>query len=314
MLTIHLHIGRGKTGTTTIQRWLAANREGLLRHDADYLLADDRGRGCGHQQFAKSFIANPPGFMVPAKRPEDVRREIFDELCETRASHAIISSENFPLADVSEVAGFFRNLPVDHRVKIVFFARSQDELAESEYNQMVKLKRVTESFSSYVENSLDGCHFDSEMAFWERHFGRENLVCRIYDAGRKDVVAPFLAAISDDLADFSGAEVPANSGAANIAIGMKALSAIRLLNEIELVDRQTVYQRIIDGFAGVDLPALFLDSEAAARLRSRFAESNRSFTERYLGRAFADFGGRRRSDEERDTVMAQLIALGLPSN
>lgn len=312
MLTIHLHIGRGKTGTTTIQRWLAANRDALLRDDVDYLMADDRGRGCGHQQFAKSFIANRPDFMVPAQHPAQVRDEILDAIRNTPAGQVVLSSENFPLADVAEVAAFFRKLPMAHRVHIIFFARSQDELAESEYNQMVKLKRVTEPFASYAENSLEGCHFDRELVPWERYFGRENITCHIYDAGRDDVVAQFLSAVSPDLAPLAATGNRENEKAFNTAVGFKALCVMRLLNGIEIADRRAIYDAILKGFAGSDQPVLFLDAEAAGRFRGRFAESNRAFTSRYLGRSFEDLGGRRYADNERDTLIAEIRSLGMP--
>jgi len=73
--TLYLHIGRGKTGTTAQPAYLGRNRDALLAAGIDYLLAGDRGRGVGHQEFAKSFITDPPGTMIPARDPAGIRAE-----------------------------------------------------------------------------------------------------------------------------------------------------------------------------------------------------------------------------------------------
>jgi hypothetical protein len=307
MKTIHLHIGRGKTGTTAIQRWLAANRDAVLAHGFDYLLAGDNGKGSGHQQFAKSFITKPPVYMLPAKDPEAAQRSVHDGISRSEAENIIISSENFPLADAASVAAFFRDLPEPFRVKIIFFARSQDELAESEYNQMVKLKNVTESFSEYADNILSGCHYDTELAPWERQFGHENILCRIHNARSKGAITGFLNCLSEELVPLAST----HTDQSNPSVGSKALAAMRQLNEVELSDRQRRYQNIAAKFAEKDLPALFMNSSEARLFRHKFAESNRTFSSRYLEEAVSDLGGRRYTDDERDAIVAELRAEGL---
>jgi len=118
--TIYLHIGRGKTGTTTIQKYLATNRTHLLNAGVHYILADDGGRGDGHQDFAKSFITNKPDYMVPATEPEKIRAQIHDEIIQSQSDSIVISSENFPLANTKEVKEYFSSLPGTFTIKIIF--------------------------------------------------------------------------------------------------------------------------------------------------------------------------------------------------
>lgn len=309
MKNIYLHIGRGKTGTTLIQNYLGVQRDLLAGHGVHYVHADDAGRGVGHQQFAKSFIAAPPAYMIPAVDPEEMRENVREEIAKSDARAFILSSENFPLADIDAVRNFFRSLGDGICVKIVFFARSQDEVAESEYNQMVKLKRETRPFSAYCDEALDDCDYMQTAFAWERAFGREHIICRIYDAGSRDVVGQFLDTIPELTCVERRAIAPEQSrGAANASIGMKALVAARLLNGIEIPDRKRLYGQMFEEFARDDLPALLLDSADAARFRARFAESNRAFTARYFGYESEDLGGRRHDDEERDRIRSQIAS------
>ena len=65
MTEVYLHVGWGKTGTTSIQVYLARRKMDLLNAGVHYLGADGRGQSKGHQTFAKSFIIKLPHYMVP---------------------------------------------------------------------------------------------------------------------------------------------------------------------------------------------------------------------------------------------------------
>lgn len=310
MKTVYLHIGRGKTGTTSLQGYLARRRAALAAAGVHYLHADDAGRGCGHQQFAKSFIAAPPGYMIPAIDPERIRREVAAEIRDTPATAFLISSENFPLADPDALAAWFAAEAQVTDIRIIFFVRSQDELLESEYNQMVKLKRESRPLMAYAEQAFEGVDYFAECERWAAVFGRRNLLCRIYDGGRRDVVARFLSCLPLG-ADFDPEEPGAPRDAENRALGARALSALRLLNMVEIADRPPLYRRLASAFEAADLPAVLLGAEEARTFRARFADSNARFSERYLGQRLEDLGGRRYGDAERDRLHARLRELAL---
>lgn len=310
MRTIYLHIGRGKTGTTLIQRHLSRVRAALREQGVHYVLAGESG--AGHQELAKSFIVAPPAVMIPAADPAATRSATLAEIAASDARTFLISSENFPLADVAAVAGFFGSLPGETTLRIILFARSQDELAESEYNQMVKLKRETRRFEDYATGALEGSDFFEEAMRWERALGEGCMTCRIYDGARRDVIDDFIGCIPELRPDLLPAAGGDDSGDyANASIGIKALVAARILNEVELASRPPLYRELFAGLAGRDLPALLFDSRQARAFRERFAESNRAFTARYLDGARDDLGGRRYSDEERDAIRAEIEALKL---
>jgi hypothetical protein len=307
MPTLYLHIGRGKTGTTLIQQYLADKRIELLNMGVHYLGAAGGARGRGHQEFAKSFVTSAPGFMIPAATPEKTRRAVADELCNLGSEIALMSSENFAIADIAALADFLRDLPVQFDIKIIFFARSQDELAESEYNQIVKLKRLTVSLDEYANSHIEGCDFYQTAQDWAAHFGRENIICRVFD-GQKNVVPLFLgcipAIVPARLSDFTP-----KADAANASIGIQALWMARILNGIEINKRGALYDMIFEHMSGADLPALFFNSAQARAYRGRFAKSNLAFSTHYLGHPSEDLGGRRYSDEKRDRIIAEINRL-----
>lgn len=307
MKTLYLHIGRGKTGTTAIQGYLSARRQELLAAGVDYLRPEGTGPAGGHQAFAKSFIARLPDYMEPP--PEgDIRGRMARAIADSTAPACLISSENFPLADIAALGAWVRGLAVPVSVRVIFFVRSQDELAESEYNQMVKLKRVTCSLAEYAETRLEGVDYAAECAAWAAVFGAGNLLCRIFDAAAGDAVARFLSCLP--VRPGLPAPAPGSDPAyANRSLGARALMVARLLNGVRIEDREALYARLFAAFEGHDLPALLFSAAEARAFRARFADSNARFSERYLGRSLPDLGGRRHSDADRDRLFAAAARL-----
>jgi hypothetical protein len=312
MKTLHLHIGRGKTGTTLIQKFMSVVRDELAQRGVHYAYADDAGRGVGHQQFAKSFIENMPSYMTPAVQPEKVRADILDEICKSTHSDIILSSENFPLVDPARLKRFFSELPQEIAVKVILFVRSQDELAESEYNQLVKFKHITSTFQDYAEHHLEDVEYDILADRWAACFGQENILCGVYDASRRDILQRFCALLPERVTDiWKSADASQMMSAENNSLGAKALKAILLLNDLPLENRRELYQQIEKGFRGRDLPAICLDSKSAEAFRSKYSESNLRFSRKYLGRESGDLGGRRYTNEQRDEMFDELSKLGI---
>ncbi len=315
MQTIYLHIGRGKTGTTTIQSCLPTWQTELLNQGIHYLNADGGKLGSGHQNFGKSFIKELPDYMLPPQSPEQVQATVAAEIEQSKAPIIIISSENLEMADVGSIFRFFEDLPRTYLVKIIFFVRSQDELAESEYNQMVKLKREHKPFEQFIEQDLEGYDFMTAASRWETFFGTENIICRIYDGSTQSIITQFLSCIDTGKTESSvniGQLIqPVSKSSANTSIGIKALTLAKLLNELDIDDRETHYARLFNQLSANDLPALLMDAEQARQFRQKFASSNHEFTQRFMSSACQDLGGRRYSDQQRNLRRQQIKALQL---
>ncbi len=312
--TIYLHIGRGKTGTTTIQNYLRLQQKFLLSKDIHYISAGGGSRGTGHHDFAKSFISVLPHYMVAARNPQRDRKLIKAEIEGSNSQNIILSSENFELADPLKVYEFSDSLKSRYNIKIIFFVRSQDELAESEYNQIVKLKKEIVSFNEYINKYIEGCNFMETASKWEKYFGLENMICKIFDGSKRDIIHQFLSCISKEVIDPEKYALRDESiSKLNISLGYKALTIVRLLNSVNIKNRTELYGTLNTLLSTNDLPALLFNSVEASKYRSKFAESNRAFTERYIGKKLSDLGGRRYSDEERTRIRDKINALSMDS-
>lgn len=302
---LYLHIGRGKTGTTAIQRFLSVHRAELLAAGLHYLEADEAAR-MGHQNFAKSFICHPPPYMEMPPHLERARDEVRAELVASTAPHALLSSENLTLADIPALASFCRDAVDTARIKIIFFARSQDELVESQYNQMIKLALCQKTFSEYLDSELEELDFAALLAPWSAEFGKENIIARVFDSAC-DSIRDFLSCLPLP-ADFA-TQPETDAASANASVGHLALQAFRALNAYEFQQQRRLYQRLNEIIRPHDQPALFFDSGQARAFRERFRTSNEQFLREYLDRAGSDLGGRKYSDAERDRISAEIRKL-----
>jgi hypothetical protein len=300
MTIVYLHIGRGKTGTTALQIQLNLIRDRLFDSGIRYAWSDDKGSGTGHQNFAKSFISEYPAWMIPAANPKAVREEVQAEIAECVSPKILLSSENFPLCDIGEVKRFFYGIPSVQLVKIILLVRSQDELAESQYNQLVKMKNLTASFEEFAETSLLHADFYKMASEWSDAFGEENIICRIFDAKSINLMDDFLDCIEPlESRNWTGR---LSKPDANESVGYFSLQALRLLNRLEIgVDSWQVAQKLLH-LSSVDFPALLFGVEEARLFRERFADSNEHFSSRFLSTTLSDLGGRRYTDEERRSI------------
>ena len=306
MQNLYLHIGRGKTGTTAIQRFLSAHREGLRAQGLHYVEADDTAQ-MGHQDFAKSFIHRAPSYMKMPAHPERSRAAVRAELVSSASPNGLLSSENFTLADIPELADFFARSLGGAKIKIIFFARSQDELAESQYNQMVKLALCAKTFEEYIATELDELDFPALLDPWAAHFGKDNIIARVYDGTESNVIQDFLGCLPLSFVADAGPDEEAPSS--NPSVGYLALQIFRVLNRFEFPAQRALYEQLNETVKPIDLPPLFFNSAEARAFRDRFRSSNQFFIREYQGGRGDDLGGRKYSDAERDRIYHQIQKL-----
>ncbi|KPV96552.1 hypothetical protein AN214_01373 [Pseudoalteromonas sp. P1-9] len=307
--TLYLHIGVGKTGTTSQQAFLSKNREALLQLGLDYLYADDLGRGSGHQNFAKSFIKDKPYYEMTFGNLEQVKHDVKQELIESTSEKVLISSENFELACPFEVAHFLNDIE-DLDVKIILFVRSQDELSESVYNQLVKLKNEQRSFKEFFEytHNLGWYDFLSLANKWEEAFGEGSIVACKYDAKENDSILKLLIAAGVDEEAFTSLDFQLTPE--NVSIGYETLFLLKSLNKLDIPGRPNLYRKIMEQQASdKELPALVFDSDTASYIRLLYDGVNKKFSKKYLSKETTDFGGRKYTLQERQLICKQIKSL-----
>jgi len=305
--SITIHIGRNKTGTSSLQQSLAAGRERLEELGFVYPRP-----GANHNFLASYFrhkrrpLGDAELAATVEQRAERLRRTIAG-----RRTGVILSSEALQTARPRQVAEWVGDAAP---VRIVIYIREQLDWLASFYQQAVKARLVTAQIDAFAEG------YDPDylavLAPWEKAFGRDNLVVRVYDRDRLvggDVVADFLSVVGLD-----AAAVPSVSDDANPSIGGALLEAKRRVNGLGIEEaalRAATYaplrRLVIDHPEYRAKPAV--PPAFAERFRARYAASNIAVAERYFdgkplfrprGHVPADGFG----EAEVEVALARLVA------
>ena len=159
-----IHIGTHKTGSTSLQRFLAVNRSRL--ESAGFLYPVEAAEAAHHDLF-RELSGKPAKQAGPLPAERIVRR-----MRESSADVAVLSSELFStfgtdddgparLAEIVQSAGF--------APEVVMFVRPQHVLFNSMYTQRVKMLAEPARFADYVVREMRTMSFDFEKlaAPWE---------------------------------------------------------------------------------------------------------------------------------------------------
>ncbi|MEM9009992.1 MAG: hypothetical protein AAGE18_02115 [Pseudomonadota bacterium] len=239
MPQVHLHIGGYKTGSTSIQAFLA-NRRGQMVRDAGLLypksLTHDDG-GPGHVPLVQALIAAARrGDNGQGGRLEKLMMALAVEVAQAEPQHIVVSSEVFlPALDLSRGLAdpaILARQELFADAQVIYYARPQWEAALSKYKQVIKNPKIryTGDFRSFVERWLPTVRYAEVLEPWRQAFSAERMVLRPYPgpAGRDfDAVADFLATIGVEVAFASGAE----RENANISRGLYVTEQLRRYHE-----------------------------------------------------------------------------------
>lgn len=186
-MTLYLHIGLNKTGTSSIQTFFNANHRTLESLGVVYPRTGLHDSA--HYGFSKRFIGFPAAAIVsPADGVEDEIKAA------VAADHdVVISSEYLFLAkkeQVFEIKHFLDKIGVD--AKIVVYLRRHDYWIDSVFNQAVKAVSGDQSWDidirEYFIYSLGGNEFEIRypkiVDRWAEVFGKSGIVVRPFEASQ----------------------------------------------------------------------------------------------------------------------------------
>jgi hypothetical protein len=188
---IILHIGAEKTGTTSIQEFLALNRS-ALRSAGIWFSSAFGGRN--HLKLTLASVDPKRAILRQARYAalqkdlvtfrERVRLELDRDVRKSGASRLVLSNEHMhsQLHTAEELIRLKSLLPAAEAVSIVFYVRRQDRTAVSLYSTALKAggKRAGFTFDSTRGKAL---RYDYAAAFklWASVFGEQAVRVRIFD-------------------------------------------------------------------------------------------------------------------------------------
>lgn len=186
-ITIYLHIGAGKTGTSSIQNFLKGNMDILFQLCS--CIYPKPNKGVNHNKLFK----NPDKKAVLAI----IEREI--AFCKKNKKEKIVfSSETlFESQFGPEIAKKISEIPqVD--LKIIVYIRRQDLWLESAWKQWGYKMEIYKDLSNYIKRR--DCNWYKKIKLWEEAIGKERIIVRCYEKEQlpHGLIPDFITAIGID--------------------------------------------------------------------------------------------------------------------
>ncbi|BCN92750.1 hypothetical protein THMIRHAM_05350 [Thiomicrorhabdus immobilis] len=177
---IYLHIGMNKTGSTSIQNYLASNFEYLKNKGFLYPRT-------GRAKHAHFGLSTALGFHNQKEQPDEnqlqaLKEKLLSEVHDFEGS-LIFSSENFiKNKTLNYVEQFFR----DYDVYIIIYLRRHDLWWESSYSQALKMvnnppwDEGIENYINFSKNRGIG-NYRSIVDRWAKVFGSEKIIVKPFE-------------------------------------------------------------------------------------------------------------------------------------
>ncbi len=219
-----MHIGTAKTATTTIQRFVYANRAALLEHGVG--LSDALGVTNNHMLSTFCLPVEKNGKWYKQKNLNSTEQkenffgkmeseflaeiEVLKKTCKTMfiTSEQLYGLHGTP-GCLEKLHGFLA--PHFDEIRILVYFREQSSFLKSLYSTKIKSGADVE-FSAFVGERKTGhvLDYNAAMTNWAAVFGQKNIDARLFLADRfpdrdirKDVVNAFDCGVSPEKLDYS---------------------------------------------------------------------------------------------------------------
>lgn len=240
-LSLVLHIGRHKTGTTAIQSFLSDSYDELLRHGFLYPKTGRRRDGYGgalKPHHASLFLAilNDEGAGATA-----MSAELEQEIATTYPQRVVLSSEvlsreSVTQHDLERIKSLLPRMPI----QVVVYLRRQDDIVMSRYAERVVRGRIGWPRGIAAVETEIQLDYAAALAPVCAVFGSENVLVRSYDAERNNIIDDFLAACAIGCRLEGAAEYRRN-----VRPLWGTLEAIRLANALPLGIRDIIRRNLL---------------------------------------------------------------------
>lgn len=296
-LDLVMHIGSGKTGTSSIQSFMNRNRARLAELGYLYPLAPGRKRHTRLGLFIQpdhALDARPSwsreNFTSPEAFREEFQRQLFSEINESGLSRVVFSDEALygcgdePLRRLRHFVD-----PIARSLRLVVYLRRQDDHMVSRYQQVVKVGETrTLVERAHVLDLARTYDYHARMTAWKQRLEPTEFVVRRFERDR------FVdGSLYQDFLDAAGIDVRADDLTpilrANESLDADSVEFLRILNIFRLENdtasilppynrsMMPALERAATG-PTLTMPASFLDD-----FMSQWEESNRRVAVEMVG-------------------------------
>jgi hypothetical protein len=317
-LDMVLHVGMGKSGTSSIQFFLRDNRDQLA--STGLLYPRTPGRARHHKlslsvkspeeleespEWAREWHSDPQVFR------RQFRRQLLEEIEESGLSRVLFSDEVLFKASYPTLRRLGRwSWRLSRTLREVVYLRRQDDHMVSRYQQEVKIGCV-ERLEDWARQDMSSLYdYHTRLRAHARLLAPTELQVRLYERGSfvgGSLLQDFLHAAGVD----ARAEDMTQVEDRNLALDMETVEFLRLLNlyRVEhesaspgLIDNRALVRRLEGASTG---PVLTLPGQALDRFMAQWRETNEGVAREFLGRRSGElFQAPRKSD---DTTTEQRL-------
>lgn len=291
-----IHIGSGKTGTSSIQRFLDVNRSGLAEHGVLYPLSPGRRRHVrlglslkSDEALATTVSWERQQSSSPAEFRRDVRRQLQEEVAESGLPRLLLSDEALfaaPRGELERLRGLVDE--IGRSTRLVVYLRRQDDHLCSRYQQVVKTGEVRTLAERVETMDLTSTYdYHSRLAAWRSALAPSEVVVRRFEPPHFDG-----GSIFQDFLDAVGLEAQADRmrpvPRANESLDAESVEFLRLYN-IHRVEQEGATRGVINNRKWVQVleqastgPTLTLPARTLDAWMEQWVESNRSVAREFL--------------------------------
>lgn len=172
-----LHVGQSKTGTSTIQGFLAHNRRRLWR-EAGVLYPQAGRQSAAHHSIAAAFLPSGSAGWIRREDAAVLRAALDDEIADHAADTIVVSSEAFFNArSINDVRDFFAGFTVD----ILVILRRQDRWADSLYQHQLKVGETDLEPQAWLAARASALDYATRVGRWADVFGDDRVRIGVFE-------------------------------------------------------------------------------------------------------------------------------------
>jgi hypothetical protein len=253
-MKIVLHIGWHKTGTTSIQSLLVANRALLQRDRRTYYPAEGLLQGA-HHLIAWTYQGkkSSPWGEVPEVHGggDSYVQAALQRASQLGCDTVVFSSEEFCTFGEQEIRQIGESLLRDgHVVKVAAYIRRQDKIIESAYNMEVKWwgVRANLKFDDYWPRKTGYPDYYRVLSAWAKVFGQDALAVRCFERNEFDQ-----GDVCRDFCTMAGIEpegIQFVQGDVNESLGPASVEFLRILNQLTM--KRETHEQVVNRLFRLD--------------------------------------------------------------
>ena len=295
-MSLVLHIGTGKTGTSTLQLFLRRNRERLAELGVLYPSSPGKARH-GQlslyirrgEELANSPHWHRPKYSEPVRFRKTFRRRLFAEIETSHLSRVLLSDEEIFKSTDAELRRLHRlTTRMAHSLRAVAYLRRQDDHMVSRYQQGVKIGWVVR-LRDFAQEDMSGLYdYHARLVTHRNLLKPDALVVRRFDPElltEGSLIQDFLEAAGIEARADQFAPVPNR----NVSLDAESVEFLRLLNLHQvahrgatpgLIDNRALSARLSEVSTG---PTLTLPGQVLDAFMAQWDDSNREVARRHFG-------------------------------